>query len=194
MIFGSKHGFSRIIVSQVNLVLDVTYSLDYQTDILKGKQYLLERVPILFDLLEVLGEVNPYFCGLISRGRVQSQSSDDTIPLKILTKHFLTDKNVFQPYDIQIKITNVVSEKFFSNITTQNYRSWSLGTHFQGIPHLPSSEALERGIEVVADFNDRYSFNENEEYQSTHEVVKTIITEGLTEVEKIMTQIKGMQL
>jgi hypothetical protein len=50
ILFDSKHGFSQIVISQINMSLNVSYSSDWQSDIGRGRNYLTERVPTLFDL------------------------------------------------------------------------------------------------------------------------------------------------
>ena len=37
LMFGSRHGFSQLILSQVGLTLHVTYSPDWQVDVSKGR-------------------------------------------------------------------------------------------------------------------------------------------------------------
>jgi len=70
LIFGSRHGFSQIVFSQIGLSLNVDYSPDWQLDVSKGRQYLLERAPVLFDLLSILDNIKPFFSGLTTKIRL----------------------------------------------------------------------------------------------------------------------------
>lgn len=190
MIFGSEHGFSQIIVSQVSFVLNVTYSPDWQTDISKGKEYLNERIAILFSLLDLLDEAKPFFCGLSTKIHLASTEDDKAI-LTQIAKTFFKNKDVKNISEIQFKRTEVVSDRFFSNITINNYRTWKIDGGQQGILSLSSKEASERGIEIVGDFNDRYNFNEDKKYRSEMDVAKKVIDGGLREVKKVADMLGG---
>ena len=188
MLFGSEHGFSQIIVSQVTLVLNVTYSPDWQIDISKGRQYLFERVPILFELLDILEGEKPYFCGLSTRVHLSTKAEDKKI-IEHLGKLFLRN-SMNSLYDVQLKITNLLSQRFFSNTTLQNYRSWKLEAPRQGVIRLPQNEASERGIEISGDFNDRHAFNENKDYYTPRENAEAIIEGGLNEIKKMIIRVE----
>jgi hypothetical protein len=189
MFFGSEDGFSQIIVSQITLLLNVTYSPDWQLDISKGRQYLFERAPILFELLDILKGEKPYFCGLSTRVHLSTKAEDEEI-IEHLEKLFLRN-SMKSKYDFQLKTANVLSQRFFSNMTLQNYRLWKREGLRQGIIRLPQNEASDRGIEISGDFNDRYAFNENMDYYTSRENAETIIAGGLEEIKKMIKKVEG---
>ena len=188
MLFGSEHGFSQIIVSQVTLVLNVTYSPDWQMDISKGRQYLFERVPILFELLDILKGEKAYFCGLSTQVHLSTKAEDKKV-IEHLEKLFL--KNLMNSlYDVQLKVTNVLAQRFFSNIVLQNYRTWKLEGPRQGVIRLPHNEVSDQGIEISGDFNDRYAFNEKDNYYTSRENAEAIIESGLDEIKKVIERVE----
>jgi hypothetical protein len=183
MIFSSKHGFSQILISQIGMTLNVTYSPEWQIDISKGKNYLDERTLAIYQLHDLLDGLPLLFSGLTSKVRIPMSVTEAEI-IGHIQKHFihgLKDRNI---YDINMKVTKVINENYFSNLTIQNYRSWKL-VNGNGIPSLPINKADEKGIEIIGDFNDRYSYNEKKEYRSSKETSKSIIEKGLREVKKI---------
>lgn len=188
MIFGSEHGYSQIIVSQVNLTLNVLFSHDWQVDIEKGKKYLKERVPILFELLDLLEDSRPHFCGLTTRVNLSTRADDLTI-ISHFSKKFLRSENNSNLHDVLFKTTGIVDNKFFNNTQVMNYRSWKSGQ--QEIAPLSKSKVAERGIQIVEDFNDRYAFNEQDGYVSNLDVANIIIEKGLAETEKIIQKVEG---
>lgn len=190
MLFGSEHGFSQIVVSQVTLVLNVTYSPDWQIEISKGRQYLFERVPILFELLDILKGEKSYFCGLSTRVHLSTEAKDEEI-IEHLNKIFLKKNSIHSMYDLQLKITTILSGRIFSNITIQNYRTWKIEGSRQEIIRLPKNDASDRGIEIAGDFNDRYAFNENKDYYTSRENAETIIDGGLEEIKKMIKKVEG---
>ena len=190
MIFGSEHGFSQIVVSQVSIAINVAYSPDWQLEISKGQNYLLEQVPLLFELLDVLDGVKPYFCGLNTQVNIPSTAEDETI-IRQLSKVFLKDQVLEAVHDIQLKTTTIVSEQFFNNITLQNYRVWRTNGSQQGVPRFSLRDVLERGVQITGDFNDRYAFNEREGYTSNQEVAAQVIENGLAEVRSVIERLRG---
>ncbi len=188
MIFGSLHGFSQIIVTQVNFVLNVMHSPDWQEDISKGNEYLLERVSILFQLLEILENVKPSFCGLTTRVNMPTNAGDEAI-LHRLADVFLSPGEVQNYHDLEVKFTTIVQDKFFNNMTIQNYRLWTRVGPQEGIPRLARGAAYEKGIQIIGDFNDRYAFNEFEGYISSCDAAKEIINRGLTRVKETVKKI-----
>ncbi len=190
MVFGSEHGFSQIVVSQISIAFNVSYSPDWQLEIAKGKRYLIERVPLLFELLDVLDGVKPYFCGLSTQVNLPSEAEDETI-VRQLSEALLQDQDLGSVHDIQVKTTAVISEQFFNNITLQNYRVWGTNASQQGMPRYSQSDVLERGVQITGDFNDRYAFNEREQYTSGQEVAAQIIEDGLAEVGSVTKRLRG---
>jgi hypothetical protein len=190
MIFGSRNGFSQLIVSQVSMVLNVTYSPDWQTDIGKGRAYLAERTAILFDLVKLIGEQQPYFCGLSTRVQMPCRQ-DNAAALEHLAKKFLKNETTTGAYDLSIKRTTVEADHYFSNVTISNYRAWNIEPAQQGVVSVSVKDATSYGVEIVADYNDRYSYNENRDYRTSLEQAKGIINAAIAEVEKAVGVIGG---
>lgn len=189
MIFGSKHGFSQIIVSQISFALNVNYSPDWQIDREKRKDYLISRIPILFELLGISGISTPCFCGLTTQFRLTGNKVSDEDIIMHLAKLYLKDEAVQTYHDLQIKKTEVLEDTFFSNVTVKNYRSWKLQGTKPGILSLARTDANERGIEIIVDFNDRYIFNESESYHTDEHTAATIIQNGMNETAEIVDQV-----
>jgi hypothetical protein len=193
MVFTSKHGHSQIIISQINFVLNVNYSLDWQFDISKGKEYILEKVSILFELLDLIEEKCPYFCGFNTLVQIPAQEEDNQKVISHIYNLFSNDGNPSSSdiYEFQSKTSKVVEQDFFSNITIQNYRNWNIEIGTEGILKLSSDKIIESGIQIEGDFNDRYAFNEKESYCSIENKATKIIDLGLHEVNKTIEKIIG---
>ncbi|HIK07250.1 MAG TPA: hypothetical protein IGS40_21590 [Trichormus sp. M33_DOE_039] len=195
MIFTSKHGHSQIIISQVNFVLNVNYSTDWQCDISKCQTYLLEKVSTLFDLLNIIEEKCPYFCGLSTIVQIPSQNEDDKKVISHIYNLFSKESSPSKEetnsdiYEFQIKTAKIIEDKFFSNITVSNYRSWKTITESELILKLPNESIVESGIQIIGDFNDRYTFNESESYCSNENTAKRIIELGLSQIHEIVNRV-----
>jgi len=189
LIFGSIHGFSQIIVSQIALTLNVTYSPDWQFEISQGRQYLLERAPVLFALLSILDDVKPFFSGLTTRVHLPTSADDGAI-----LQHLQSLRSAPEPtahlHDITVKVTTMHNDRFYSNMTVQNYRRWKIQEATPQLERLARSQASERGIEIIGDFNDRYAFNEKADYFSTPDIVQEIIDGGFIEMARRIDSVR----
>jgi len=190
MIFSSQHGFSQIVISQISVVLNVTYSPDWQLDISKGEQYLLDRCDKLFDLLKVAGEDAPFFSGLTTR--VQIPCTNRRVPVYYLNKLLVSDDTNNSVFDLDVRKVQVVDEKYFSNVQLQNYRTWGLSPTPQDILQLSERTCVEQGIQIIGDFNDRYSFNEQRIYRSSLDASKGIIKRGIQVANLWVDKVKGL--
>jgi len=193
MIFDSQHGFSQIIISQINVTLNVTYSPDWQENISNGKNYLLNRIPTLFDLLEKLEDTKPCFSGIVTLVHLPVLGNESTF-IDYLSKLSLGQRDISNLYDVHLKTAEVYSNRFFSNLTIKNYRLWKFDAGPQVLPRLSHKKVFEQGIEIIGDFNDRYMYNENSSYFTDPGAVEEIITTGLEEVHKTIEKVKGLQL
>ncbi len=192
LIFGSRHGFSQILISQISITLSVNYSPEWQHDILKGQEYLLDRTKAIFSLFELMNDVPLFFSGLTTRVRIASTEADSAIIARVKQLYGIGSQSS-NIHDLMFKLTNVYKDRFFNNMTVQNYRVWKLVAQPQGVLRLPLKEVGERGVEIINDFNDRYAFNENVDYYSSPDNVKEIIASGFAETKKIILEIMGGQ-
>jgi hypothetical protein len=190
LIFGSKHGFSQIIISQINMTLNATYSPDWQVDIVKGQAYLKERATALFQLLNTIDNTHIYFSGLTTRVRMPSNQKEVEI-FNLLKERIVEIRIGGDIHDINVKLTNIIDNKFFSNVTINNYRTWKIEGIIQGIPRLSRNNAYEHGLELIGDFNDRYIYNENEAYYSSQDITEEIIKRGIDQIKYYISIIKG---
>ena len=185
MIFGSEHGFSQIVVSQINITLSVNYSPEWQLDISKGKGYILERVALLFDVYPEITKDQPYFCGLSTKIRLASKGREAET-FKLLQNCLGTSQETADLFDLQLRKTVVTEDKYFNNVVIANYRVWKLDNADLNVIALPKQDAIEQGIEITADFNDRYSFSEDQSYRTEKDQANKIIEKGFGEVNKLI--------
>lgn len=191
LMVGSRHGFSQLVLSQIGLALHVTYSPDWQVDASKGRRYLSERIPVLYDLLHVLDEAHPLFSGLTTRVRLPANADDDAL-LAYLQRFLSASMPVTPLYDVAVKVTTVHNAKFYSNLTLQNYRVWKAQDTTSGLQRLSKQRVSERGIEIIGDFNDRFAFNEQTDYVSSPDVVEAIIDGGFTEAKRMIDRLQEL--
>ncbi|MCX5974902.1 MAG: hypothetical protein NTU59_09620 [Coprothermobacterota bacterium] len=180
LIFGSVHGYSQIVITQINVSLNVTYSSEWQADIQMGRGYLLERIPLLFSLLSILSNPAPLFVGLTTSVHIKAQVHEKGLLDFLLDKFSWPRGKTLM--DFRLRWSKVVAGKYYSNITVENYRRWAEEDGM--IRPLSRKKTSEIGIKIVGDFNDRHSFNELEEYHSSVEQTRIIVEQGIQQVTK----------
>jgi hypothetical protein len=190
MVFGSKTGYSQIVISQVSIALNVQYSSEFQIDISKGRAYLFDRVPTLFQLLGKLN-TSANYCGFATIVNLPSDKDDAPI-VDNLAARFLTNIDDTDLYDVQFKTTKLIDKLFFSNITVTNYRGWQTGVPQKNV-RFSEADVAERGVQIVGDYNDRYAYNEKKGYNSGSAKFKPIIEGGLEAVAQMITRISEVQ-
>lgn len=183
IILDSAHGFSQIAISQTNISLNINqYSEEYQLDINKGKQYLEARIDAIFKVLDIAKIKKPYFAGLTTQIHVNSPKKNNELINRIARCFNMTlnDRNL---HELDIKKVNIMEDSFFSNVRVHNFKSWELLESSHEQPRLATKNATTHGIEIIGDFNDRHSFNENPKYFTSLKAAKNILDKGLTEID-----------
>lgn len=188
LLFQSQHGNSQIVIGDSNATLTVAYSLDWQVDPAAAQGYMRERAGLLLEVLRVLGEREPLFCGTVMHVRLPSKSDDASI-LRLLSREFAPNPEPIQLFDVQSRATSILDEKFYSNITVQNYRVWSLSLGAPSILRLSQKAASERGVEVISDLNSRYGFNEDRALKITRETVPEMLGANFAIVQGVIDRV-----
>lgn len=163
MIFESKLGHSRLVISQMALNLEVHYSLDWQQNEPKRKEYLSNRLPLLLSLLKYLN-VEPYLCGMTSKVLVPLIEEE---PLEVIHKVCNATGNEGTLVEIQHRTTTIRDEKYYCILSVRNYSHKKQEERPGMIPQIMLNEVTEKGIEITGDFNDRYHYNKmgNNQYE-----------------------------
>ena len=180
IMFLSKMGHSKIIFSQENVVLNVRYTKDWGEDIAKGRDYLQERIAILIQITNTIFGSGPLFQGLTTNMFLGTECTEEEI-IRFLSDRLLKNNDGKRLHEISLKISEIIDDKYFSNITYQYIRFWSQGQNEVILP-LSKNNAIARGIQIIGDYNDRFSFNEYPDYSSPPDIWKTLITEGIGKV------------
>jgi len=190
LIFSSTHGFSQILASQVNIVFIVRYSEDWQVNLESRSAYVKEHAALMFALAETLG-TKALFCSLNSEVQVPATVEDERT-VALLSEKLLQPIVSRNVYDLALKTTTVVNDKFFSNLTVSNFRIWEAHQpQLRDIVPLPKTAATQWGISFVNDFNDRYSFNEKEGYSCTYEKAKELLHVAETHLHEKIHDLMG---
>lgn len=195
LIFSEVNAHSQIVISQVNISLNIRFLPEQQFDREMCKRKIKEVAFKIYEIGSKAFNTNPLFIGLFTRIDIYSILADDIKIIDYLSKMFLNDRieQKFmideQIYDIEIKLTKKVDEQFFSNITIRNFREWQLSIPLMELPRFSEKKSLTRGLQILVDYNDRYAFNEKEDYFTNAEVLEKIIERTFNEIDSILNTI-----
>lgn len=188
----------QLLVLQTSFRLELYHQPDRQEDPLAVEKSLLSEIPGLFNLLEAVGSETPTYCGLTTHVRLRAeerrgdpQGKDDRIVGRYLAERFLKEPHTADLYELTIRFSETVEERFFSNTTYEVYRSWDASQLDEARPRLSGRKAAMHGMLITGDFNDRYAFNENEEYTSDQETAEEIVHRGMVAVACAIAEIRG---
>jgi hypothetical protein len=73
----------------------------------------------------------------------------------------------------------------------KNFREWRLIEPQQEMPRLSQRRSSIKGIQLIGDFNDRYSFNEKQDYFSGSGIIEHIIDKAFTEMNAMIKTLLG---
>lgn len=176
IIFDTKHRHAQLTVSQNAIAINTQYSEDYQKEPSLGEAYLTKHADILFKLLDTkIIDRKALFCGVASIVHIPMAISDQEI-IKFMCNAYKIGNDTKSLFDLEIKFTHVVQNKYFNNCRIQNYRTAEqmLFNPFDITP-VPEKAASSRGLQLVMDFNDRYAFNETSKYTSSAPKCRSLI-------------------
>jgi len=166
-VFRSIHGFSHIIITQSAIAVSINYSPDWQIDSTRRSSHLRETVSTLFRAVDVIDDPEVLFCGLMTLIDVEAKMPDPDL-VRFVESRYVSKRAARNVFDAVVRLTDVDSEKYFVNITYENYRNWhsQVANNPTLYVPLPHRTAQSRGIRLTADVNDRFSFNEVRGYRS----------------------------
>lgn len=192
LVFQSRHGHSHLIISQTSVSLNVVYSPDWQSRVDALRDYVVGRTELLLEVATIIAQDAPSFCGSVTRVHVPWKASDEEL-VAFVARMFAGGQPEEVYHDANVKLTSIVDDLFFSNVTIQNYRSWNLALPIASVFRLSRQRAAERGVEVIVDFNSRYAFNEDKAFKVTRDSTIQLINRNLEIVDRTITRIVGGQ-
>jgi len=192
IIFGTDHKYSQLVISQNAFSLNMMYSPDFQHDFAKCESYINKHTPILYALVDKIVKKKAYFSGLSSTVLVEIKAGDQQV-INHVSELYSLKCDAKDLFDLDIKFTYIVGGKYFRNIQVQNVRMWPSDTVEQTVIPFPSKKAKHRGIQLVQDFNDRYSFNEVDKYSTSWAKGSNIIKQSFQHLNSEIVKVNKLR-
>lgn len=167
----SHHGFSNISISTNILQFATTFNDDFCSSWAeKCSPYIKKKVDLIAPLFDNIFE-DMLFCGFTVNAVADTDiNSVDVIKQKHLKHSFATN---WQLYDVEIKQTFKIENKYYLNIQLQNQRL-PINLIEQNYSLISDVEDNNK-IGIVIDINDRYSANYNKNYKSSIDTFYNIL-------------------
>jgi hypothetical protein len=165
----SHHGHSELNVSLDRISFLSRFDEQFNNNWNRCETYLNQRAIPITSMVQELVDDKFLYSGLTTE--VAFEGGLD--PIQHFKNKFFKTNSKSDPYDMSFKLTYVVDEKFYINISLQNQRIYT-GQNSEVV--LPAYlEQIGTGIVVLIDVNDRHGFNFIKEYHSKAEDAKKII-------------------
>ncbi|MDQ0154231.1 hypothetical protein [Robertmurraya andreesenii] len=165
--------------SQLNISLSNTQLITNYDDTFQGKwenclTYVEDRVNTLYNVLGNYANEGYFFSGLTTEIVFETLTDKEPIkdPINLIKSKFINIDTNTNPHDIEQKITFVIEEEYYVNITFKNLRVYE-GLNIQSPGMLRNEKA--HYLVCVLDINDRYGFNYKDAYTSNIENAMKVI-------------------
>jgi len=162
----SHHGHSSLNISLTNAQIATNYDEKFENDWPSCLSYLKERVNQISNVLSKYINGQYLFSGLTIELIVNGHDN----PIELIKNNFLNYKGSIEPYDLQYKVTFLIDQIYYVNITFSNVRTYEgIVPLYTGIHNFVGLKEISNALAVSIDINDRHGFNYEQDYFSSTE-------------------------
>ena len=156
VVLNSKNGHSQISFSQISVDLTVNFDGEYRKDFELTKNYILQRVNKLKDLLKIIDITTFYFAGISYNVRLDTGSKTPSQYMAELLNTEITDTNI---YEASKRIAVVEDDAFFVNEQLGTFKEYQgKGNSIPNLLDFKNSRLVSEGVNLVVDVNNRYEY------------------------------------
>lgn len=184
IVLNSKNGHSQISFSQISVDLTVNFDGEYRADFGLTKEYILQRLNILKDLLKKINITTFYFAGISYNVRLNTRDKTPTEYMAGLLNAEITGMDI---YEASQRVAMVEDKTFFVNEQIGTFKEYQgKGTSIPNLLDFKNSKLVSEGVNLVLDVNNRYEYLYNgtskplDGYESLITKVYEIIERNLT--------------
>ena len=188
----SSSNHSNIEISLINARLRTNFDENYSEDINMCINYLKERILKLFEALKSC-DINIVYSAIF----INLEEKENNAVEKI-KEHFLKIENLETVDEIGVRFSQVVDNKFYSNISFNNSKQIKLEKIFEGnkgeiiftLISLNDAIEIENYLSVSLELNDKFAFNLDSNYSTSKEELLKLFELTNTQLEKEMNRFK----
>lgn len=159
IILNSKGGHSQISFSQISVDLTVNFDGEYRNDFELTKQYLLQRLDILKNLLKEIDINGYYFLGISYNIHLDT---DGKTPNQFMADILGGSMNESDLYEASKRVATVKDGKYFLNEQVGTFKEYqNKGNSIPNLLDFTNSILVAEGVNLSLDVNDRYQYLSN---------------------------------
>ena len=156
IVLNSKNGHSQISFSQISVDLAVNFDGEYREDFDLTKEYILQRVNILKDLLKKIDITTFYFAGISYNVHL---NTGDKTPKEYMADLLNVKNESTDIYEASQRIAMVEDNTFFVNEQIGTFKQYqSKGSSIPNLLDFKNSILVSEGVNLVLDVNNRYEY------------------------------------
>lgn len=172
IILESKNGHSRIVFSQISIDFLTRFDGEYEDSLCLTKEYVLERIKLLKELLEKINIKQYFFCGITYNVYLDTDGKTPVEYIKdILGESISGIENL---YEASQRIALIEDNQFFINQQVGTYKEYQGRGTVQNLLDFSSSKLVSEGVNVVLDVNNRYAYLQKGESISFENFEETV--------------------
>jgi hypothetical protein len=156
------NGHSSLIITLQNAQIVTQYDDEFSSDIDKSLEYVKEKMSTLMSGIDSILHTKYCYAGLSTI----VSFTDISDPVAKITQTFIKAKSDLQLYDVATRLTYIIEDTYYLNIEIQNGRSYDDGAIISPLVSLSSFTEKSQELQVTIDINDRFAFNNRENYYS----------------------------
>lgn len=187
IILKSKNEYTQLNISSDTISMQTVYDESYRKNWTLCEKYINDKIKYLFDFADSLTNGNYNYVGIVISIIEDEINKNAT---EILTSNLLSKKSQTSPYDLNIKYTFLEENAYFVNIAIQNVRVFSGDTDASVSGALSDANLRAHTIGATVDVNDRYRFNNVNDYKSGKESLIKVLSLTTKSIEKLGPLIK----
>lgn len=187
LVMMSENAHSQIVFTPASVALHVQYSVKWRNEPSLGKAYVLERVPLLFDLISDYPPRTLIYFGCILDAQITTDRPDADI-LRAIQDQFggSYGDNLS---DLAIRTSTIADGTHYRNLTIRSFRQFEAGPQTPPQIRLKNADAAMRGVEILVDYNSRHGYNEGQTVSVTTDTVTHLIEAGFETAVTVSTNV-----
>lgn len=171
IILYSKNGHSQLCFSQISVDLTVNFDEAYWENFNLTKEYMMQRLNILPELLDKIHIQEFCFLGLSYNIHLNTENQTAVEYMIDLLK---PEENKNEIYEASRRITLVQDNTFFINQQIGVFREYQ-GSNIPDLMNLQNAKMTTEGVNLVLDVNNRYGYQRSGALQKADMVHSLVV-------------------
>ena len=172
IILKTLHEHSQLSIALNAATFEVKFDSGFEKNWSNCAKYIDERMEKVFEFLNLLTNNCYEYIGVVSSIIYDEIEQEGA---KKIVSTLVNANKIRDIYDVNLKLTFIEDNEFFTNIMLQNARRFKPGVRIDEAGSLNDTNQIAESIGAVIDINDRYGFNYKPNYHSDSSVMRKLL-------------------